>query len=71
MVSVGWQLHRPALLRCPADFVRLIKDPAATHIELKGDIVFTNEFFPPENANDQSKGINVTHKVCRQLLQSA
>lgn len=47
-----------------ADFVRLIQDPAATHIELKGDIVFTHEYFPPENAHDKSKGYNISHKVC-------
>lgn len=51
---------------CAADFVRLIQDPAATHIELKGDIVFTHDYFPPENAHDKSKGINITHKVCLQ-----
>lgn len=64
----AWKcLHNSCLAATLADFVRLIKDPAATHIELKGDIVFTNDYFPPENANDQSKGINITHKVCRQL----
>jgi hypothetical protein len=47
-----------------ADLVRLLKDPAATHVELKGDIVFSHDLFPPENANDKSKGINITHKVC-------
>lgn len=54
--------------RCPAEFVRLIKDPAATHIELKGNIVFSSEYFPPQNANDQSKGINITHKVARMTV---
>lgn len=51
---------------CCADFVRLIQDPAATQIELKGDIVFTHDYFPPANAHDQSKGINITHKVTGQ-----
>jgi hypothetical protein len=52
-----------------ADFVRLLKDPAATHIELKGNLVFTPDHFPPENAHDQSKGVNVTHKAsCLPLL---
>jgi hypothetical protein len=46
-----------------AEFVRLLKDPAATHIELKGNIVFSHDHFPPENANDMSKGINITHQV--------
>jgi hypothetical protein len=52
----------PAFTTC-ADFVRLLKDPAATHIELKGNLVFSPDHFPPENAHDQSKGINVTHRV--------
>jgi hypothetical protein len=51
-----------------ADLVRLLKDPAATHIELKGNIVFSHDFFPPENANDQSKGINITHEVRSMLV---
>jgi hypothetical protein len=44
-------------------FVRLIKDPAITRIELTSDITFTEELFPPANANNQSLGINVTHAV--------
>jgi hypothetical protein len=54
-----------------ADFVRLIQDPAATHIELKGDIVFTHDHFPPENAHDKSKGYNISHKVCLLHIPSA
>jgi hypothetical protein len=48
-------------------FVRLIKDPAITRIELTGDIKFTEELFPPANANNQSLGINITHTVNRAL----
>jgi hypothetical protein len=48
-------------------FVRLIKDPAITRIELTGDIKFTDELFPPANANNQSLGINITHAVSRAL----
>jgi hypothetical protein len=44
-------------------FVRLIKDPAITRIELTNDIVFTEDLFPPDHANNQSLGINVTHSV--------
>lgn len=66
-VAASGQTHSSILqrysTRCPAEFVRLIKDPAATHIELKGNIVFSSEFFPPENANDQSKGIKIEHQV--------
>lgn len=56
------------------DFVRLIKDPASTHIELTGDIVFTEELFPRANVNNKALGINVTQKVSRgwhHLLQHA
>lgn len=47
-----------------ADFVRLIQDPTVTQIELVGDLLFSNDIFPPENAHDISKGINVSHEVC-------
>jgi hypothetical protein len=45
------------------DFTRLIQDHAATHIELVGNIVFNDQLFPPANANNQSRGINITHNV--------
>lgn len=45
------------------DFVRLIQDPTVTQIELVGDLLFSNDIFPPENAHDISKGINVSHEV--------
>eukprot|EP00775_Hariotina_reticulata_P011706 gene11706-11851_t len=45
------------------EFKRLLSDPAATHIELKGDIKFEESLFPPENANNKSRGLNITHKV--------
>jgi hypothetical protein len=49
-------------------FVRLIKDPAVTRIELTNSILFTEELFPPEHANNQSLGINVTHSVSVRCL---
>ncbi|WIA08255.1 hypothetical protein OEZ85_007699 [Tetradesmus obliquus] len=45
------------------EFVRLIKDAAITRIELTNDITFTEDLFPPDHANNQSLGINVTHAV--------
>jgi hypothetical protein len=45
------------------EFKRLLSDPAATHIELKGDIKFEDALFPPENANNKSRGLNISHKV--------
>lgn len=47
-----------------ADFVRLIQDPTVTQIELVGNLLFSNDIFPPEYAHDISKGINVSHEVC-------
>eukprot|EP00878_Enallax_costatus_P022137 GHUV01023476.1.p1 GENE.GHUV01023476.1~~GHUV01023476.1.p1 ORF type:complete len:648 (+),score=136.49 GHUV01023476.1:46-1944(+) len=46
-----------------AEFQRLLSDMAVTHIELKGDVVLTPDLFPPENANDKSKGMNISHHV--------
>lgn len=46
-----------------AELKRLLADNAVTHIELKGNLVLTPDLFPPENANDKSKGMNISHHV--------
>jgi hypothetical protein len=55
--------HTP---RCTlhTELLRLLKDPAATQIELQGDMLFSTDLFPPENAHNKAKGLNISHEVC-------
>lgn len=47
----------------PAEWIRLVKDPAVRQIQLTGDIAFSPDLFPHEHSNDRTKGVNVSHNV--------
>lgn len=55
----------------PAEWMRLVSDPAVRQIQLTGDIAFSPDLFPPEQSNDKNRGVNVSHKVSPAAARAA